>query len=99
MEVATNIVPGSPAELLGDPHPLLEQLGSADELAVPGAVAHAIEFQKVSDLPSLRQFLDAYRKELLIPVELPAIVSAYQHAARGETAELVALDERLANEQ
>lgn len=99
MEVAPNMAPGLPAELLGDPHPLLEQLGSADELAVTGAVAHAIEFQKVSDLPSLRQFLNAYREEVLIPVELPAIVSAYLHATRGETAELVALDERLANEQ
>lgn len=99
MEVATNIAPGSPAELLGDPHPLLEQLGSTDELAITGAVAQAIEFQKVSDLPSLRHFLNAYREEVLNPVELPAIVSAYQHAARGETAELIALDQRLACEQ
>ena len=99
MEVATNIAPSSPAELLGDPHPLLEHLGSADELAVTGAVTHAIEFQTVSDLPALREFLNAYREEVLIPVELPAIASAYQHAARGETAELIALDERLAREQ
>lgn len=99
MEVATNIAPSSPAELLGDPHPLLEQIGSTDDLAVTGAVAHAIEFQRVSDLPSLRRFLDGYRTEILVPIELPAIVSAYQHSVRGETAELIALDERLAAEQ
>lgn len=99
MIAGTNIAPSSPAELLGDPHPLLEQLGSTEDLAITGAVAHAIEFHRVSDLPSLRQFLDAYRTEVLVPIELPAIVSAYQYAARGETAELIALDERLAAER
>ena len=93
------MAPSSPAELLGDPHPLLEQLGSAEDLALAGAMTHVIEFQRVSDLPSLRQFLNAYREEILVPVELPAIVSAYQHAERGETAELIALDERLAAER
>lgn len=99
MEVATNIAPGSPAELLGDPHPLLEQLGSPEELAVTGPVADAVEFQRVSDLPSLARFLDAYRTEVLVPIELPAIVAAYQHAARGEAIELIALDERLLHER
>jgi urease accessory protein UreF len=98
MTVEKNIASSSPAELLGDPHPLLEQLGAHEEVAVTSAVAHAVEFRRVSDLPSLRNFLDAYRADVLVPVELPTIVRAYQHAARGEANELIALDEKLASE-
>ncbi len=99
MTVGTNIAPVSPAELLGDPHPLLEQLGSHEELSVTSALTHAVEFRRVSDLPSLRDFIAAYRAEVLVPVELPAVASAYLHASRGEAIELIALDERLANER
>jgi urease accessory protein UreF len=95
MTAGTKAVPSSPAELLGDAHPLLEQLGSPEELAMTGSVTTAIQFRRVSDLPSLRRFLDEYRANVLVPVELPAIVSAYGHASRGELNELVALDERL----
>src|SRR5437870_54007 len=98
MSVETKIAPSSPAELLGDAHPLLEQLGSPNDLAVTSTVADALELRRVSDLPSLRSFLDAYRVQVLVPVELPAIVSAFQHAARGELKELVALDQRMAKD-
>src|SRR5215207_2136282 len=36
-------VPSSPAELLGDPHPLLEQLGSPEELPLASTVAGFVE--------------------------------------------------------
>lgn len=98
MMVETKSVPRSPAELLGDAHPLLDQLGSADELAVTSTLAGSMEFARVRDLPTLRAFLDGYRSQVLLPVELPAIVSAYQHAVRGEARELVALDQSLAKE-
>jgi len=98
MTVGIKSLPSSPADLLGDPHPLLEQLGSADDLAVTSTVATAFEFHRVSSLPALRSFLEAYRAEILAPIELPAIVSAYHHAARGELKELVALDQRLGDE-
>jgi urease accessory protein UreF len=98
MAVENNIAPSSPAELLGDAHPLLEQLGSAENVSVTGALTHALELRSVTDLPSLRNFLDAYRKEILLPVEFPAIVRAYQHASRGEANELIALDVQLAEE-
>src|SRR6185436_10368215 len=88
----------SPAELLGDAHPLLEQLGSPEELALTSSVTTAIQFRRVSGLPSLRRFLDDYRTNVLVPIELPVIVSAYGHAARSELRELVALDERLAHD-
>ena len=91
-------VPSSPAELLGDPHPLLDQLGSPDDLALTGTVTAAFDFQRVSNLPALRSFLEAYRGQILTPIELPAIISAYGHATRGEVKELIALDQRLGKE-
>lgn len=99
MTVETNIAPSSPEELLGDPHPLLEQLGAPEDVAAAGAVARAIAFRRVTDLPSLRRFLDSYRAEILVPFEMPMIVRAYQHAASGEANELIALDERLGGER
>src|SRR5688572_23807375 len=45
MTAGTKIAPSSPAELLGDAHPLLEQLGSPDELAMTRSVADAIQFR------------------------------------------------------
>ena len=98
MIVGTKIAPSSPAELMGDPHPLLEQLGAPDEVAATGVVVPTAEFRRVSDLPSLRRFLDTYRTEILVPIELPAIVAAYQHASRGESRELIALDQQLGKE-
>ena len=92
MIVENNIAPSSPAELLGDAHPLLEQLGTAESVNVTGALMQALELRSVTDVPSLRDFLNAYRKEILLPVEFPAIVRAYQHASRGEANELIALD-------
>ncbi len=98
MIVGIKSVPSSPADLLGDPHPLLEQLGSAEDLAVTSTVATAFDFHRVASLPALRSFLDAYRAQVLTPIEVPAIVSAYHHAVRGEVKELVALDQRLGSE-
>lgn len=96
MIAETNTAPSSPAELLGDLHPLLEQVGTPEEMAMTAEVAHAIQFRDISNLPSLRRFLDAYRDDVLVPIELPAIVAAYQYAARGEVKELIALDGKLA---
>jgi urease accessory protein UreF len=99
MMVGTKIAPSSPAELLGDPHPLLEQLGMPEEVAVASPVGNAAQFRRVTDLPALRRFLDSYRAEILAPVELPAIIiAAYHHASRGEVRELIALDRQLAGD-
>ena len=98
MMVETKTALPLPADLLGDAHPLLEQLGTPDELAVTSNVTGAMEFSRVRDLPSLRAFLDTYHAQVLRPLELPAIVSAYQHAVRGEARELIALDQSLAKE-
>jgi urease accessory protein UreF len=92
MIAETNLAPRTPGELLGDAHPLLEQLGSAEDLALAASMPGTIGLQRVIDLPSLRHFLDGYREQVLGPVELPSIVAAYHHATRGEARELIALD-------
>lgn len=97
MIAGTNSAPSSPTELLGELHPLLEQLGSPEDLTLTGTMP-AAGFRQITDVPALRQFLDTYRAQILVPVELPAIVAAYGHASRGELRELLALDARLAQE-
>jgi urease accessory protein UreF len=87
-----------PAEWLGDAHPLVEQLGSADGLASLRAMAESLRVRPVLSLPALREFLLAYRDSVLLPHELPAILTAFDHANRNEVRELIAHDRHLAGE-
>ena len=86
------------AEWLGDWHPLAEQLGSADGLVALGSISASLRLRPVQDLPSLRRFLRSYQAQILLPLELPAIQAAREHAARNELCELIELDQRLATE-
>ena len=99
MNVGKTIATPAPAELIGDAHPLLEQLGVTDAVALASDAAGAFQFRSVRDVASLRSFLDVYRTQILVPLEMPTIVAAHGHAARGEVRELVALDARLASEK
>jgi urease accessory protein UreF len=87
-----------PAEWLGDAHPLVAQLGSADGLASLHALAGPLRTRPVASLTALREFLLAYREQVLLPHELPAIQTAFAHASRNESRELIAFDQRLARE-
>jgi len=87
-----------PAEWLGDAHPLVEQLGSADGLASLHALADSLAARPVASLPALREFLRVYHERILLPQELPAIRTAFDHASRGELRELIAFDQQLAGE-
>lgn len=81
--------------LVGDPHPLVACLG----VASPGEGARSGLTSRppgVVDAASLTVFLDWYRRDLLVPVELPAIRQAWAHYARYELRELIELDLRLA---
>ena len=98
MELGTKIAIPAPAELLGDVHPLMEQLGLAEDLGVARRAAAPAEFSRVTNVAELHGFLDAYRTRLLVPIELPVIVSAHGHAMRNELRELVAVDAQLARE-
>jgi len=85
-------------ELLGDWHPLVQQLGSSEGLVSLSTVSHSFQLNHVTDLTSLRHFLEAYQTHVLVPYELPAIQRAFRHASRNETRELIAYDNEIAAE-
>lgn len=89
--------PVEAAQLLGDPHPLVERLGSAGGLATLSLGA-TLSAPEVTDRCSLGRFLGWYHSELLVPVELPAIRRAYEHASRNELRELIEFDRQLDRE-
>src|SRR6266850_5150163 len=83
--------------LLGDCHPLLEQLGSTEGLVTLASAAGVLRVPQVTTLESLMEFLDAYKGKLLLAVELPSIQRAYHHACGNQTRELIALDQEISN--
>jgi urease accessory protein UreF len=85
-----------PLEVLGDLHPLLEQLGSAEGLVTLAGVSESLSVPRVDSLPTLRAFLRDYHSRVLKPIELPAISRAFLHASRGELRELIDLDREIA---
>ncbi len=90
------IAPGLLApELSGDARELLEQLGAPEALPTLSLAASALTLDAVRDAATLRRFLIGYREQILLPVELPAILAAHGHACRGELRELIALDRAL----
>ncbi len=98
MTTSSQTVVITQAEILGDVHPLLEQMGAAESMAVADVAASALAFGSVRDVPALQRFLDSYRAQVLFPAELPVIVAAHGHAIRGEVRELIALDRRITSE-
>ena len=93
-----NFASGEPAEWLGDWHPLVEQLGSTHGLVALGEVSASLRVAPVADIASLRCFLRDYQKEILLPLEWPAIRRAFDHACRHEVRELIEFDRRLADQ-
>jgi urease accessory protein UreF len=86
-------------ELLGELHPFMAQLGSADGWVTLSAASASLQVPRVDSRPALRTFLEAYRAKILLRIELPAIGQARHHAARRELRELVALDQSLAGQR
>lgn len=87
-----------PAEWLGDAHPLVAQLGTADGLASLHALAESLTARPINSIAALREFLRAYHERILQPHELPAIRAAYEHISRNEVRELIAFDQQLTAE-
>ena len=87
-----------PAEWLGDAHPLVQQLGTADGLASLHGLADSLRARPIASLPALREFLRCYHQRILLPHELPAIQKAFVHASHNELRELIALDQQLSAE-
>jgi len=86
------------AQLLGDPHPLLSRMGAPDAARARGLTPGGARFDRIRSVAGLKTFLDDYRSRLLEPVELPVIKLAYEHGARNEARELIALDRQMASE-
>jgi len=93
-----HLLRAEPHEWLGDWHPLAEQLGSTDGLLTLASVSKLLRVRAVVDLKSLREFLQQYHSQILIPHELPAIRRAYEQASRGEVRELIQFDVQLNSE-
>lgn len=89
---------GEPTDWLGNWHPLAEQLGSANGLVALSDISVSMQVPLVHDLASLKHFLASYQKQLLLPIELPAIQRAFDHTCRHEVRELAEFDRQLANE-
>jgi urease accessory protein UreF len=98
MNGRTQLAPASATEISGNLAPLLEQLGSPEDIAMLGAVSTLLQCPRIESHESLARFLGAYRDQLLVRVELPAIFRAWQHASRFECGELIALDQQLGAE-
>ena len=85
-------------ELLGEWHPLVQQLGSTEGLIALSTASHSLQLNHVDSVQALLRFLEAYQSQILIPLELPAIQRAFRHASRNETRELVGFDRQLEEE-
>ena len=59
------------------------------------ANAQPLDIEGVTDLRGLRLFLERYEREVLRPIELPTVQSAYWFANRGQFRELLELDAEL----
>lgn len=94
----TIAAPNLAENLLGDFHPLMEQLGSTGGLALAGAVNASLRLDHIKNLAGLKYFLNSYRVQILDPVELPLICRAYAHTSKNEFSELLSLDKKLAGE-
>lgn len=91
----TKIASMEAENLLGDFHPLIDQMGSPGGLKLAGAVNASLRLDHVSDFAGLEKFLKNYTAQLLAPVELPLILQAHGHASRNEFCELIALDRQV----
>src|SRR5437762_5467113 len=83
----------SGTKLLGELHPLTDRLGSTEGLATLTALS--ARFPRVQSLSTLRKFLQNYIRDILVPIELPAIYQSFLHASRNEVRELIAFDQRI----
>ncbi|MBL9135233.1 MAG: hypothetical protein JNK85_05165 [Verrucomicrobiales bacterium] len=85
----------STEDLAGDVAPFSQALGDPEAMASLAALAQWVNWPMPVSTPGVRGFLTRYRDRMLVPVELPVIQKAYNHALRGEVRELAELDRNL----
>lgn len=84
-----------PAEIHSDARDLLTSIGSAEALPEISSLVSGAGFKQVHDLPSLDAFLEQYIADILVPLELPAVLSAWQFTEDHHVRELIDLDKEL----
>lgn len=86
------------SEPLGEYPSLLAALGPGGDgdaaIAVPGTIWR----ERLETPEALAGFLARFHSEILVPVELPAILRAHGHTQRNEGRELIAFDGELARD-
>lgn len=95
MRPLQTILAPNPEKLFEDFHPLMDQIGSTEGLNTAGAVNASLRLDSIKTLDDLRKFLENYRTQLLVPLELPLICRAYAHASKNEFSELLEMDQQL----
>jgi urease accessory protein UreF len=91
-------LPRSASEIVGDLSALLEQLGAADGFGRTPLEAACSSSVRIESLFALREFVEHYTSQVLIPHELPAVARAYQHATKYQIRELLNFDLELGRE-
>ncbi len=95
-----NTTPNEPSQLIairGDVASLAARLGAPD-LASWEQIVPQGTFSPIRNLPELRQFIQGYCDQALVPRDLPAIRRAFHHSSRSEASELIALDVSLSKD-
>lgn len=101
MEPASRISgPSTAAEravdgFFGDLDRLVSTVGLEGGLLAEGEGLEVLATKNVSDVASLRRFLDAYLELLMEPIELPTITRAAEYTRQGGFNELMTLDREL----
>ena len=99
MSNPSNLEAVEAVQMLGECHPLLEQLGSAEGLFTLSGMAASLRLPAVNSFEALGLFLRAYQSQILVPFEMTAIYRAHAHASRDEFRELLALDLEIAGQK
>ncbi len=85
-------------EWVGELHPLMDQLGCTEGLVTLNTASSSLHLPRVNSPLTLLLFLEAYKTQILLPLELPVICRAYQFASHQQSRELVRLDRSLNDE-
>jgi urease accessory protein UreF len=98
MIVNQTCLPAAAEVLLGDFHALGERIGSPEGLVGLSRAASSLRLEGLKNPALLRECLNCYQTEILLPIELPAIRRACEFAARNQARELVELDQQMGKE-
>lgn len=86
------LFPEPPADFHGDTRELLLSIGAAEALPGTGCLTRSSSNVRPKDADSLRVFLRQYVDEILVPIELRAVMNAWQFTESGHARELIELD-------